>query len=221
MLLFPNWERVSQTFRQHGITVSPSALRQAESAVKFAKDDARYVAGTSDADRGSLVFNGVLDMAGVPPSPARDAAVTALYAYHTEHNLWECVPPDVKPALQRLRGSGLTLAVVSNANGTVGKAFDRTGLRECFDAIGDSNVEGVEKPDPRFFDIVLRRTGSRAETTLHVGDLYHVDVLGARRAGLRAMLYDPNDLYGAFDVTRVRSLGELADAFETRARAIS
>jgi putative hydrolase of the HAD superfamily len=124
------------------------------------------------------------------------------------------VPADVKPALRRLRASGLTLAVVSNANGTVLRAFERAGLLEYFDAIGDSDVEGVEKPDPRLFEIVLHRTKSRADTTLHVGDLYHVDVVGARRAGLRAMLYDPHDLYTAFDVPRVRSLAELAGAFE-------
>ena len=220
VLLFPNWKRVSETFQQHGIVVSSSALRLAESAVKFGMDDARRVTGTSDADRGSQIFNGVLDMAGVPRSQAREAALTELYAYHTEHNLWEDVPTDVKPALRRLRACGLTLAVVSNANGTVGKAFARAGLRECFDAIADSGVEGVEKPDPRFFDIVLQRTRSRAETTLHVGDLYHVDVVGARRAGLGALLYDPDDLYGAFDVTRVRSLDELAGIFEMRSRGV-
>ena len=220
VLIFPNWERVSEAFHRHGITISPSALRDAEPAVKFEMDDARRMTGTRDADRGSQMFNSVLDMAGAPRSAARDAALSELYAYHTEHNLWEYVPPDVKPALRRLRASGLTLAVVSNANGTVGKAFDRTGIRECFDAVGDSHVEGVEKPDPRFFDIVLQRTRSRAETTLHVGDLYHVDVIGARRAGLRAMLYDPHDLYGAFDVMRVRSLGELAEAFEMREKAV-
>ena len=35
-------------------------------------------------------------------------------------------------------------------------------------------------PDPRFFDIALERSGARRETTIHVGDLYHVDVVGAR-----------------------------------------
>jgi FMN phosphatase YigB (HAD superfamily) len=58
---------------------------------------------------------------------------------------------------------------------------------------------------------VLERSGSRPETTLHVGDLYHVDVVGARNTGLRAMLLDQHDLYEAYDVDRVRSLDELVD----------
>jgi hypothetical protein len=43
-----------------------------------------------------------------------------------------------------------------------------------------------------------------------VGDLYHVDVAGARSAGLQAMLFDPHDLYVGYDVQRVKSLGDLA-----------
>jgi hypothetical protein len=36
-----------------------------------------------------------------------------------------------------------------------------------------------------------------------------VDVQGARNAGLRPVLMDPNDLYRDYDVERVRSLEEL------------
>ena len=34
------------------------------------------------------------------------------------------------------------------------------------------------------------RSGARKETTIHVGDLYNVDVVGARNAGLRGVLLD-------------------------------
>ena len=75
----------------------------------------------------------------------------------------------------------------------------------------DSADEGVEKPDPRLFEIALARSGARAETTLHVGDLYSVDVVGARSAGLHAVLLDAADLYEEIDCPRVRSLDHLAD----------
>ena len=149
----------------------------------------------------------VLDGAGVPPGRGRDAALVELYDYHAEHNLWEYVPPDILPALERLRALGLKLAVASNANGVIHRSFERTGLTRYFDAICDSCLEGVEKPDPRFFGLVVDRAGGRRETTLHVGDLYHVDVVGARSAGLRAMLLNPDGLYAGFDVDCVRSLG--------------
>ena len=209
VLVFPNWDRVSATLSAHGVGVSAGALRLAEPAVKFSIDQSHRVEGSDDAQRGGLYMEGVLDAAGVPRSAARHAALAELYSYHAEHNLWESVPDDVRPALDGLRSLGLKLAIVSNANGVVHRSLERGGLAAYFDTIGDSCIEGVEKPHPRFFEIVLARSGSRADTTLHVGDLYHVDVVGARRAGLKAMLLDPHNLYGGFEVDRIASLGEL------------
>jgi putative hydrolase of the HAD superfamily len=211
VLIHPNWQRVSDTCARHGIHVTADALRSAEPEVKFAIDTAERVKSTVDADRGSALFHGVLDRAGAPRGSARDAALAELYAYHTAHNLWEDVDPAAATTLDRLRALGVTLAVVSNANGVVHRAFERAGLHSYFGAICDSHVEGVEKPDPRFFEIVLDRTGSRPETTVHVGDLYHVDVVGARRAGVYAVLLDPHRLYEGFDVQRITRLAELPD----------
>ena len=52
VLLFPNWERVSETLNRHGIAISPDALLRAEPAMKFAIDATAQVESTSDADRG-------------------------------------------------------------------------------------------------------------------------------------------------------------------------
>lgn len=211
VLIFPNWRRVSETLARHGVDVSPRALARAEPAVKFSIDTKAHVSSTSDAQRGGDLFNGVLDGAGVPRSPARDAALEDLYAYHARHNLWETIPDFVPDCLARLRASGLKLAVVSNANGVVHRVFERNGLARVFDAICDSCIEGVEKPDPRFFQLVLERLRSRPETTMHVGDLYYVDVMGARAAGVSAMLIDPDNLYAGFDVERVTDLKGVVD----------
>ena len=209
VLVHPNWRRVSETFARHGIDVTAAALREAEPEVKFGIDTALAVSQTNDADRGGAFFNGILDATGVPRGTQRDAALSELYAYHMEHNLWEDVDPEATATLDLLHSRGLTLALVSNANGMVERAFERVGLHGYFTVICDSHIEGVEKPDPRFFQIVLERTDSRPETTLHVGDLYHVDVIGARRAGLRPLLLDPHGLYEAFDVERIKRLSEL------------
>ena len=86
------------------------------------------------------------------------------------------------------------------------------GLAPFFQTIVDSTEEGIEKPDPGIFRVALDRAGARAETTLHVGDLYHVDVVGARSAGLKGALLDPLDLYPGADAERFSSLAALADA---------
>jgi putative hydrolase of the HAD superfamily len=127
------------------------------------------------------------------------------------HNLWEHVPADVVPALEALRARGLTLAVASNANGVLQRMFDRVGLTPYFHAVCDSCIEGVEKPDPRFFRIVLQRCGGQPDTAVHIGDLYHVDVEGARAAGVRPLLLDPHGLYVAYPVERITALGQLVE----------
>ena len=192
--------------------VAADALVAAEPRAKRAIDEGMRVGAPSrDAKRAWEYMELVLEGAGVPIDAAAAAALVELRAYHAEHNLWEHVPADVAPALERLGALGLRLVVVSNANGTVQRLFDRVGLSRHFHAICDSCVEGVEKPDPRFFRIALERAGAAAESTMHVGDLYHVDVVGARNAGLRPMLLDPHGLYEGYETDRVRTLGELAD----------
>jgi putative hydrolase of the HAD superfamily len=209
VLVFPNFERISDTFARHGIRVSPDALRAADPHGRFAVDTADHVAVMNDADRGSMHFRVMFERAGIPADAPTARVFEDLWSYHSEHNLWEYVPPDVAPALERLAATGVTLAIGSNANGIIHRVFERAGLRRYFSVICDSQVEGVEKPDRRFFEILVTRAGGRPETTLHVGDLYHVDVLGARSAGLQSMLLDPHDLYAGYDVKRMKSLDEL------------
>jgi HAD superfamily hydrolase (TIGR01509 family) len=214
VLVFPNWERISATLARHGVVVTAERLRAADPAARYAVDTRRSVATTNDADRGSAYFKRLFDGAGLRPVPEQDAALAELYDYHSEHNLWEHVPADVRPALDRLQALGLRLAVASNANGVLHRALDRVGLTPYFQTICDSCIEGVEKPDPRFFERLLARSESRAETTIHVGDLYYVDVEGARSAGITGVLLDPYGLYDDFDVVRITSLDDLAERLE-------
>jgi len=212
VLVNPNWSRVSETMGRHGVAVSATVLAAAEPRAKKRLDTGETIQATNDQQRGWTYFNLVLTEAGIPLSDATAAALAELHVYHQTYNLWETVPDEVRPALAALRARGFRLVVLSNANGTLHRAFDRLGLTSAFDVIFDSHDEGVEKPDPRFFRIALERSGATAETTMHVGDLYHVDVVGARAAGLTPALLDVADLYPDCDCLRVRSLTELVAA---------
>ncbi len=211
VLVFPSWSRVAAALGRHGVTVEPRALAAAELAAKR-QLDAEYE-GRLPAVRpnGWAYFDLVLEHAGVPRTAGVDGAYAELREYDARWNLWEDVPAGVPPALARLRQLGLTLVVVSNSTGTLKALLARVGLAPRVDVIIDSFEEGVEKPDPRLFRIALERSGASADTTVHVGDLYHVDVVGARAAGLRAVLLDLGDLSPHANCPRVRSLDELAD----------
>ncbi len=213
VLVWPNWNRVAEVLRARGIAVDPERLVEADPIARYALNEAQVVPAP-DQQRSKSFFELVLLEAGIDLSPAAQAALAEVRAYHRSENLWESVPAFVKPALSELRGAGYQLVVVSNANGTVHKLFDRVGLSQYFDVIIDSELEGVEKPDRRIFDIALERSGAARETTVHTGDLYEIDVIGARGAGLRAVLVDESWLYAEADCPRIRTIAELAGVVE-------
>jgi putative hydrolase of the HAD superfamily len=214
VLVFPNWRRIADALAAQGVHVDPGALAAAEPHAKRHLDRSRTIQATNDAKRGWLYFNLILERAGIEVNDRTAAALSALHEYHERANLWEYMPDDVLPALRKLRALGLQLVVVSNANGTVAKLAERLGLTECVGCVLDSFVEKVEKPDPQFFDIALARSGARRDTTIHVGDLFEVDVVGARAAGITPVLLDAAGLYPDADCLRVPSLDALVRGIE-------
>jgi putative hydrolase of the HAD superfamily len=216
VLVNPNWERVAAALGRQGVSASARALEAADPHARRQLDTAENLRASSSGS-GWLYLDLVLTHAGVALSERTAAAYRELHEYHDRHNLWEIVPAEVPEALRRLRALGLRLAVVSNANGTVRSVLGRVGLMPLVESVFDSQEEGVEKPDPRFFARALARTGSQAETTIHVGDLYHADVVGARAAGIEPVLLDRASLYPDVDCLRVTSLLALADWLGTKA----
>ena len=101
--------------------------------------------------------------------------------------------PDTQESLARLRAAGLRLGVVSNSDGRVEEALRAAGLDCDFDVIVDSDVGGSQKPDPAIFRPALDALGVLPEEAVYVGDLYDVDVAGARAAGMAAILFTAPD----------------------------
>ncbi|NOT44365.1 MAG: HAD-IA family hydrolase [Acidobacteria bacterium] len=213
VLISPNWSRVAEVFGRYGVAVDADALRRAEPTVRRGLDTPRQISTSNDAQRGYLYITRTLELAGVDLAGVDARPFDELHAYHATANLWEHVEEDARLALAALHDRGVPMVVVSNANGRLHALLDRLGLSAYFDVVVDSAIEGVEKPDPRLFHLALARAGAAPESAVHVGDLYHVDVVGARQAGLDARLLDPHDLYPDADVVRLRSLTELIALF--------
>lgn len=107
--------------------------------------------------------------------------------------LWSNILPGVPEALNLFNKKGFQLAVVSNSDGSVEKGLQDLGLGKYFYAIIDSHVIGFEKPDPRLFEHALAACGAEPEQTIHVGDMYDTDIIGANAAGIHSILLDPFD----------------------------
>jgi putative hydrolase of the HAD superfamily len=167
-------------------------------------------AETSDRERATAYLEALFTLAGVPAERlgiVRDV----LYRLHLERHLWSGQDPGTRGGLDRLRQAGWRLGVVSNSDGRAEEALVAGGLRDCFEVVIDSHLVGFEKPDPRIFAAALDRMGLEAADTLYVGDIYEVDVVGARRAGMPVVLLDPRGAQEGRDVVVVRSVAELAE----------
>lgn len=212
-IVYPDMERVARALVRRGARVSAGALRRGELKARLRVDDPALIGRSTDDSRWDFYFIETFRACGIHRKRIIEPALRELRAYHAEQNLWDFVPPGMAMLLDRLRRRA-RLSIISNSNGTLKEKLVRIGLAPYFDVVLDSRVEGVEKPDPRLFRIALDRTRAHADRSLHVGDLYHVDVTGARAAGMHAALLDPGDLHGDKQVRRFAQLDGVAEYLE-------
>jgi putative hydrolase of the HAD superfamily len=85
---------------------------------------------------------------------------------------------------------GIKAAVISNWDYSLHRVLKMFGIYERFVVVKASLEEGVEKPDPRLFQITLQEAGFSPHETFHVGDDLVDDVEGANRFGIRSTLID-------------------------------
>jgi putative hydrolase of the HAD superfamily len=168
----------------------------------------------SDKERAVAYLETLFSLGGVPAAQMSQVH-ECLARMHRERHLWCSVADQTHEALERLRSAGLRLGVVSNSDGKVEQALQAAGLIDYFDVVIDSSRVGIEKPDPSIFRAALEALSVRADEAIYVGDLYEVDVVGARAAGIEAVLLTANPEL-ARPCRTISSIHELADALLTR-----
>ena len=218
-LLHVDYAHVAGVLRAQGHAVEPEAIRAAEYAAKAALDRALAPDVVPEPSVQSLLwrlpdgrpsyFATMLAALGLP-EPTVLPALAVLEADNRAKSLWRVVEPGTAEVLAALRGRGLTLAVISNSDGRIESDLVAAGLAPHFAFVLDSSVVGIEKPDVRIFELALTRLGIPPSDAAYVGDVYAIDVLGARRAGIEAVLMDPLARYDApGDCPRIHKLADL------------
>ena len=153
-------------------------------------------------------YQTLLPRVGLAQGKLGDGVECALKLAQAEM-LWRRAEATTAPVLRELKRRGYVLGVVSNSDGRIESAFAQAGLTEHFDFFIDSFLVGVEKPDPAIFRFALERARVAPDEAAYEGDLYAVDVTGARAAGLLPILYDPAEINADADCLRIRRLDEL------------
>jgi putative hydrolase of the HAD superfamily len=192
---------VSEELGRLGVPCTPETLRRAEAAARpcFSQSQA--------ARRAREKLH-----PGDPPDPEVVSGLKAVFCVPgITQRLWSWTLPGVPEALKDLARQGLRMIAVSNSDGTVEEGLRDLGLRDYFEAVVDSARVGFEKPDPRIFEHALELSGADRDRTLHVGDMFFHDVMGARGVGLHALLLDPFDDWDHEDCPRLPDLAALAE----------
>jgi FMN hydrolase / 5-amino-6-(5-phospho-D-ribitylamino)uracil phosphatase len=104
----------------------------------------------------------------------------AFEVYYAARNAVECYA-DTLPALAAL-SARMPIVSLSNGNADLGRIGLRHHFRDCISA----RDVGYAKPHARIFEAACDKLGVAPQHVLHVGDDPHLDVGGARGAGLRS-----------------------------------
>ena len=140
--------------------------------------------------------------------PREDELIDVVYAAFTDRANYELFE-DVVPALDRLRAAGLKLGVVSNFEEWLEQLLEELGVSEYFVVRVISGLEGLEKPDPRIFEIAMDRAGVVPEASVYVGDNPEFDVDPTAALGMFPVLIDRRERFPDALVTRITSLHDL------------
>jgi len=203
-----NYPAIVRHLAGRGHTVPEEAVEEAELRARV-RLDADLALGVSTEGRPAQdrYTAYLLEGLGLTAPEEIEAAVSFKRSYNPPAGLFDCAIPGARDAIRGVKAAGLVAGVVSNSNGSVRALLDGAGLGAELDFVIDSALVGVEKPDPRIFRLGLERAGVAAHEAVYVGDLYSIDVLGSRAAGLGSILLDPGGFWGPRDCDTARDLG--------------
>jgi HAD superfamily hydrolase (TIGR01549 family) len=120
-------------------------------------------------------------------------------------------PPAGCHTLAELRARGYQLGLITNRENVdrFYELLDQMDIRCYFEMILASGEVGISKPQPGIFITALDRIGARAEHSLYIGDNYWADVVGARRASVTPILFDPHHIFPKADCLILERIDDL------------
>ena len=110
------------------------------------------------------------------------AAATELWVF-TEADLY----PEALNTIAKLSDRGLKIGLVANQPPSVVESLKRDGIFNFIKFAGISALVGVEKPDPKIFELALEGLGVSASETIHIGNRIDTDVLPAKKLGFKTI----------------------------------
>ena len=214
-----DFEWMSEMLAELGVAATPEEMRRAEVHGRRRYDSLAGRApktpalglhpplGSVGPSRG--YFSGMLEAVGCRHPVLEEALERIQQRQAPPSILWARPMEGARHALDALASLGVRTCCVSNSDGRAELHLTECGVRDGLEFVVDSQIEGVEKPDPRIFRIALDRLGLPPERAVYVGDIRSVDEAGARGAGMGFVLIDPFGDYAPAGTLAVPGLAEL------------
>lgn len=193
---------------RYGVRVEPSRFDQAVIDASLVLDEAQD--HIYDPELFIRYTRHIIERMG-GEGPGLDACAREIYrewAACRHFSLYD----DVEPALSALAARGLRLGLISNTHRCLSSFQSHFELERLISAAVSSADHGYMKPHPSIFETALALLGVRPAEAVMVGDSLKHDIVGAHRAGMRAVLVHRSreaPAECADDVPVVRSLTEL------------
>jgi REG-2-like HAD superfamily hydrolase len=161
------------------------------------------------ADYATRIFSG----AGADIS--KDAALQVLgklRTYNWKFKIYE----DTLPTLKALKERGLTIGLISNVAQDMEHVYKELGIQPYLSFKVTSAEVGYDKPKPGIFLAALSKAKVKPAETIHIGDQYDLDIVGARGVGITGILLDRNNHFPEItDCPRILSLSDIIEFIQT------
>lgn len=130
--------------------------------------------------------------------------------YSPEDVLFDGVPE----VLATLRARGYALAVVSNRSKPFDDYLREKQIWHHLDFALAAGETQAWKPAPEIFILAAQQAVVQPDEALYIGDNYYADIIGARRAGLIPVLFDPRGVFPEADCPVIKSHSQIFDLLE-------
>lgn len=119
--------------------------------------------------------------------------------------------PGAFELLDYLKNSYRLHIITNGFSETQEKKMINSNIRSYFDVVVNSEMAGVKKPDPKIFELALKKADVQPEKALMIGDNLEADILGAQRVGFSTIHFNSNRENHHEFSTIVNHLSEIKD----------
>ncbi|MDD2636364.1 MAG: YjjG family noncanonical pyrimidine nucleotidase [Bacteroidales bacterium] len=118
--------------------------------------------------------------------------------------------PNAIPTLEYLQKKYKLHIITNGFTDVQYNKLENCGIKKYFNSIFTSEEVGCNKPNTKFFNYSLLKTGANTSNSIVIGDDIEVDIKGASAVGIDTIWFNPNNKKTIFNSSfEIKSLEEL------------